>query len=73
MSELTKYKIILTLIFSLYVEIILLINKEYNLYIHLMVGGVFPIISWFVIRYSLNQYGKELEKNRKKITNNLLV
>ena len=46
-------------------EIILLVNKEYNLYIHLMVGIVFPTISWFVISYSLKQYGKNLKKNDK--------
>ena len=65
MNELTKYKLILTLITPLYMEIILLVNKEYNLYIHLMVGVVFPIITWFVISYSLKQYRKNLKKNDK--------
>jgi hypothetical protein len=65
MNELTKYKLILTLITPLYMEMILLVNKEYNLYMHLMVGIVFPIISWFVISYSLKQYGKNLKKNDK--------
>lgn len=62
MNKLTKYKLILTLITPLYMEMILLVNKEYNLYIHLMVGIVFPIINWFVISYSLKQYGKNLKK-----------
>ena len=65
MNELTKYKLILTLITPLYMEMILLVNKEYNLYMHLMVGIVFPIINWFVISYSLKQYGKNLKKNDK--------
>ena len=65
MNELTKYKLMLTLITPLYMEIILLVNKEYNLYMHLMVGVVFPIITWFVISYSLKQYGKNLKKNDK--------
>lgn len=65
MNELTKYKLILTLITPLYMEMILLVNKEYNLYMHLMVGIVFPIITWFVISYSLKQYGKNLKKNDK--------
>lgn len=65
MNELTKYKLMLTLITPLYMEMILLVNKEYNLYMHLMVGVVFPIISWFVISYSLKQYGKNLKKNDK--------
>ncbi len=65
MNELTKYKLMLTLIAPLYMEMILLVNKEYNLYMHLMVGIVFPIINWFVISYSLKQYGKNLKKNDK--------
>lgn len=65
MNELTKYKLMLTLIAPLYMEMILLVNKEYNLYMHLMVGIVFPIITWFVISYSLKQYGKNLKKNDK--------
>ena len=65
MNELTKYKLMLTLITPLYMEIILLVNKEYNLYMHLMVGVVFPIITWFVISYSLKQYRKNLKKNDK--------
>ncbi len=65
MNELTKYKLMLTLITPLYMEMILLVNKEYNLYMHLMVGVVFPIITWFVISYSLKQYGKNLKKNDK--------
>lgn len=69
MNELTKYKLILTLIAPLYMEMILLVNKEYNLYMHLMVGIVFPIINWFVISYYLKQYGKNL----KKMTNSLSV
>ena len=48
-------------------------KNTFDFYMYLIVGIVFPIISWFAIQYSLKQYGKELEKNRKKITNSLLV
>jgi len=66
MNELTKHKLILSLIVPIYIEIILLVNKEFNIYTHLTVIIIFPIITWFVISYCLKQYGKELEKNRKK-------
>ena len=70
MTKLTKCKLILTILPSLFLELVLFANKEYTLYMHLIVGVIFPIISWFVITKSLNIYGKEYEKNRKKINKN---
>ncbi len=67
MSELTKYKLILSTLPSLFLLVIMFFGKTtFDFYIYLIVGIVFPIITWFVIQYCLNQYGKELEKNRKK-------
>ena len=72
MSELTKYKLILSTLPSLFLLVIMFFGKTtFDFYMYLI---VFPIITWFVIQYCLNQYGKELEKNRKKkMTNSLLV
>ena len=71
MSELIKYKLILSTLFLL--VIIFFGKTTFDFYMYLIVGIVFPIILWFVIQYSLNQHKKELEKNRKKMTNSLLV
>ncbi len=41
-------------------------KTTFDFYMYLIVGIVFPIITWFVIQYCLNQYEKELEKKIKK-------
>ena len=67
MDELIKYKLILSTLPSLFLLVIMFFGKTtFDFYMYLIVGIVFPIITWFVIQYCLNQYGKELEKNRKK-------
>ncbi len=67
MKELTKYKLILSTLPSLFFMVTMFFGgNKFDFYIYLIVGIVFPIIYWFVIQYSLNQYGKELDKNRKK-------
>lgn len=74
MVELIKYKLILSTLPSLFLLVIMFFGKTtFDFYMYLIVGIVFPIILWFVIQYSLNQHKKELEKNRKKMTNSLLV
>ena len=67
MNKLTKYKLILSILPSLFLLIAMFFgNNTFDFYMYLIVGFVFPLISWFVIQYSLNQYGKELDKNRNK-------
>jgi preprotein translocase subunit SecF len=67
MNKLTKCKLILSILPSLFFLVGMFFGKNtFDFYMYLIVGIVFPIISWFVIQYSLKQYGKEYEKNRKK-------
>jgi len=67
MNKLTKCKLILSILPSLFFLVGMFFGKNtFDFYMYLIVGIVFPIISWFAIQYSLKQYGKELEKNRKK-------
>lgn len=67
MNKLTKCKLILSILPSLFFLVVMFFGKNtFDFYMYLIVGIVFPIISWFAIQYSLKQYGKELEKNRKK-------
>ena len=69
MNKLTKYKLILSISPSLFFLVGMFFQKNtFYFYMYLIVSIVFPIISWFVIQYSLKQYGKELEKNRNKNT-----
>ena len=69
MSKLTKYKLILSISPSLFFLVGMFLQKNtFDFYMYLIVSIVFPIIYWFVIQYSLKQYGKELEKNRNKNT-----
>ena len=71
MKKLTKYKLILSILPSLFLLIAMFSDgsNPFDFYMYLIVGFVFPLISWFIIQYSLNQYGKELEKNRNKNQN----
>ena len=72
MNKLTKYKLILSISPSLFFLVGMFLQKNtFDFYMYLIVSIVFPIISWFVIQYSLKQYGKELEKNRNKNTNKM--
>ena len=50
-------------------EMILLVNKEYNLYIHLMVGVVFNhiLVCYFIFFKAI------WKKTKKKMTNSLSV
>ena len=67
MNKLTKCKLILSILPSLFFLVVMFFGKNtFDFYMYLIVGIVFPIISWFAIQYSLKQYGKELEKKKKK-------
>lgn len=67
MNKLTKCKLILSILPSLFFLVVMFFGKNtFDFYMYLIVGIVFPIISWFAIQYSLKQYGKELEKKIKK-------
>ncbi len=59
MNKLTKCKLILSILPSLFFLVGMFFGKNtFDFYMYLIVGIVFPIISWFAIQYSLKQYGK---------------